>query len=103
MKKIKEIFAVLAKVAETMKQKEEFIMLFLQKLAKLIDVKSLVTLALVAVLCYTTLRGAATSDLFDNSIMLVLGFFFGKNLKTGAPDTGAADKQPAEEQVDDRV
>ncbi len=65
-----------------------------ERLARLIDVKSLVTLALVAVLCVMTLTGRISPDLFNNAVMLVLGFFFGKNLKQ---DT-AADKPPSEEQ-----
>ena len=48
------------------------------KLAKLIDVKSLVTLALVGVLCGMTIAGQETSELFNSAAMLVLGFFFGK-------------------------
>lgn len=57
-----------------------------ERLARLIDVKSLVTLALVAVLCIMTLTGRIPTDLFDNAVMLVLGFFFGKNLKQEAAD-----------------
>ena len=52
----------------------------LKKLAKLIDVKSLVTLALIAVLCVITLLQMPVPDLFSNAVMLVLGFFFGKNI-----------------------
>lgn len=52
-----------------------------ERLVRLIDVKSLVTLALVAVLCGMTICGRETSELFNSSVMLVLGFFFGKNLK----------------------
>ncbi|MGI5824470.1 MAG: hypothetical protein ACOX7J_02755 [Bacillota bacterium] len=51
-----------------------------EKLIKLIDVKSLVTLALVGVLCVMTITGKETNELFNSSVMLVLGFFFGKNL-----------------------
>lgn len=52
-----------------------------ERLARLIDVKSLVTLALVVVLCVMTVWGRETPDLFNSAVMLVLGFFFGKNLK----------------------
>ena len=52
-----------------------------QRLARLLDVKSLVTMALVAVLCVMTLEGRESSELFSSSVMLVLGFFFGKNVK----------------------
>lgn len=53
-----------------------------QRLARLIDVKSIVTLALVAVLCFITVRQLPAPELFQNAVMLVLGFFFGKNLNT---------------------
>lgn len=59
-------------------------MRIIDRIAKLIDVKSIITIALVIVLCVTTLSGADTPDLFNSSVMLVLGFFFGKKL--GAPD-----------------
>ena len=52
----------------------------LLRLARLIDVKSIVTLALVAVLCFLTAKQLPVNDLFSNAVMLVLGFFFGKNL-----------------------
>ena len=56
-------------------------MMILQKLARLLDVKSLVTLALVLVLCIMTLSGREVSELFSSAVMLVLGFFFGKNVQ----------------------
>ncbi len=55
-------------------------MTILQRLARLLDVKSLVTLALVLVLCIMTLSGREVSELFSSAVMLVLGFFFGKNV-----------------------
>ncbi len=57
-------------------------MTILQRLARLLDVKSLVTLALVLVLCVMTLSGREVSELFGSAVMLVLGFFFGKNVRT---------------------
>jgi hypothetical protein len=78
-----------------------------ERIARLIDVKSLVTLALVIVLCVMTVLQMETSELFNSAVMLVLGFFFGKNLKssgeggadeaagTAAPEQAAAD--PADE------
>ena len=56
--------------------------MFLEKLAKLIDVKSIVTLALVAILCVMTICGKPTNELFNSAVMLVLGFFFGKNVNS---------------------
>ncbi len=50
----------------------------LSQVARLIDVKSIVTLALVATLVVTTLNDVEVPALFSNSVMLVLGFFFGK-------------------------
>ena len=58
-----------------------------QKLARLIDVKSIVTMALVAVLCFVTVKQLPTPELFNSAVMLVLGFFFGKNLNTKKEDT----------------
>ena len=52
-----------------------------KKFIKLIDVKSIVTLAVVGVLCIMTVTGKETNELFNSSVMLVLGFFFGKNFK----------------------
>jgi hypothetical protein len=51
------------------------------RIARLIDVKSIVTITLVAVLAIITLREMPVPDLFSNAVMLVLGFFFGKNIK----------------------
>lgn len=50
------------------------------RIAKLIDVKSIITIALVIVLCIITLNGQSTPELFNSAVMLVLGFFFGKKL-----------------------
>lgn len=50
------------------------------RIAKLIDVKSIITITLVAVLCVATLKGIQTPELFNSAVMLVLGFFFGKKL-----------------------
>lgn len=50
------------------------------RIAKLIDVKSIITIALVIVLCVATLTGLQTPELFNSAVMLVLGFFFGKKL-----------------------
>lgn len=50
------------------------------RIAKLIDVKSIITIALVIVLCVATITGIDTPELFNSAVMLVLGFFFGKKL-----------------------
>lgn len=54
------------------------------RIAKLIDVKSIITIALVIVLCIQTINGQPTQELFNSAVMLVLGFFFGK--KTTSQD-----------------
>lgn len=54
----------------------------LKRIAKLIDVKSIITIALVIVLCVITLKNGEMSDIFNSAIMLVLGFFFGKKTNT---------------------
>lgn len=55
------------------------------RIAKLIDVKSIITIALVIILCVTTLNGQPTPELFNSAVMLVLGFFFGKKLNNDEP------------------
>lgn len=52
------------------------------RIAKLIDVKSIVTITIVVVLSVVTLKQLPIPDLFSNATMLVLGFFFGKNITT---------------------
>lgn len=56
------------------------------RIAKLIDVKSIITIALVIVLCFTTITGIDTPELFNSAVMLVLGFFFGKKLNKDTTD-----------------
>ncbi len=67
-------------------------MTIMERLARLVDVKSLVTLALVGVLCVMTVCGQQTSELFNSAVMLVLGFFFGKQ-KGGGEATVQAGPQ----------
>lgn len=61
-----------------------------ERVFRLIDVKSIVTLALIGVLCFMTIMGNETSELFNSSVMLVLGFFFGKNTKDNFPENDIA-------------
>ena len=58
-----------------------------QRLARLVDVKSLITIALVGVLCFMTVTGQNINDLFTNALMLCLGTFFGKNLNEKKEET----------------
>lgn len=55
------------------------------KIAKLIDVKSIITIALVAVLCVETLKNGQ-GDVYNSAVMLVLGFFFGKKTSAEVQD-----------------
>lgn len=47
------------------------------KLAKLIDVKSIVTLVLTAVFAYLSAKGTLTSDQFLTVFTTVIAFYFG--------------------------
>lgn len=47
------------------------------KIAKLIDVKSLVTLILTAVFAVQTARGMITSEQFQSVFTTVIAFYFG--------------------------
>ena len=58
----------------------------IKRIAKLIDVKSIITIALVFVLCVATLEGIQTPELFNSAVMLVLGFFFGKKINKESSD-----------------
>lgn len=61
-------------------------MMIRNKIAKLIDVKSIVTIILTILLAVIILGRIKIEDnifqLFSSAFMLVLGFFFGKNIKT---------------------
>ena len=72
-----------------------------ERLARLIDVKSLVTISLVAVLCVMTLGGRPTGEIFNSAVMLVLGFFFGKNTKQ--EDAAVSDDLPVEKGETDEI
>lgn len=48
-----------------------------QKLAKLIDVKSLVTLALTGVFCALAWRGTVSAGQFQTIFTTVIAFYFG--------------------------
>ena len=48
-----------------------------EKLAKLIDVKSLVTLALTGVFCLLALKSIVSSEQFITVFTVVISFYFG--------------------------
>lgn len=50
---------------------------FLQKITKLIDVKSLVTLCLAVVFCYLSIKGKVSSEQFLTVFTVVISFYFG--------------------------
>ena len=50
---------------------------FLQKITKLIDVKSLVTLCLTAVFCVLSIKGKVSAEQFLTIFTVVISFYFG--------------------------
>ena len=48
-----------------------------EKLAKLIDVKSIMTLLLTLVFCYLAITGKITSEQFVTIFTVIIGFYFG--------------------------
>lgn len=58
--------------------------MFAEKLAKLINLKSIVTILLTIVFCYLAITGTIGADLFMAIFTVVIGFYFGNQ---------AADKQ----------
>lgn len=58
------------KVVKSMKE-------FIQKIVKLIDVKSLMTLTMTGVFSVLVLRGVVTSEQFMTIFTMIVGFYFG--------------------------
>lgn len=48
-----------------------------ERLCKLIDVKSLVTLTLTAVMAYLGITGAEVPETFKTIYVMIIGFYFG--------------------------
>lgn len=48
-----------------------------EKVCKLIDVKSLVTLTLTAVMAYLSITGKEVSETFKTIYVMIIGFYFG--------------------------
>lgn len=48
-----------------------------EKLAKLIDIKSIVTILLTLVFCYLAITGVIAAQLFMTIFVVVIGFYFG--------------------------
>lgn len=48
-----------------------------ERLAKLIDIKSIVTILLTLVFCYLAIIGVIAAQLFMTIFVVVIGFYFG--------------------------
>lgn len=70
----------------------------LKKLAKLIDVKSLVTLALAAAFIILSLKGIISADQFMTVFTVVISFYFGTQVgKKEAIESNDKNNQNEEE------
>ena len=58
----------------------------LQKITKLVDVKSLVTLCLTAVFCVLSIKGKVSAEQFLTIFTVVISFYFGTQFKKGGDD-----------------
>lgn len=52
-------------------------MVFLKKLSKLIDVKSIISLSLTFVFCYLSLSKFVSQEIFISVYSIIIGFYFG--------------------------
>lgn len=59
---------------------------FLQKITKLIDVKSIVTLCLTAVFCVLSYRKDISAEQFLTIFTVIISFYFGTQFKKGGDD-----------------
>lgn len=67
------------------------------KLAKLIDVKSIMTLLLTVVFCVLALTKVISGQEFLTIFTVIVGFYFGTQSQKAAQDSGASGKpHPAE-------
>lgn len=48
-----------------------------ERICKLIDVKSLVTLTLTGVMAYLSIKSAEVSETFKTIYVMIIGFYFG--------------------------
>lgn len=51
--------------------------MFLENLAKLIKVKTIVTLLVTLVFCWLAITGAIAAELFMTIFTMIIGFYFG--------------------------
>lgn len=59
-----------------------------QKFAKLIDVKSIVTIMLTAVFCALSVRGTVSSEQFVTIFTTVIAFYFGTQYRKSKDGDG---------------
>lgn len=55
--------------------------LFIQKIVKLIDVKTIVTFAVTGLFCYLGKTGAIEADKVWEAFLIIVGFYFGTQTK----------------------
>ena len=60
----------------------------IDRIAKLIDIKSFVTLMLVGVVSVLVLRGQAIEEKFYNLVLMVITYFFAKGTSNGGGNNG---------------
>lgn len=58
-----------------------------QKIAKLIDVKSIITFALTAAFVYLSVNGKIQPEIFMTIYTVVVGFYFGTQHEKNKPDS----------------
>jgi hypothetical protein len=63
------------------KSRKEYDMKFKDRLAKLIDVKTIVTLTLTAVFSYLSIIGKISADNFMTVFTVIISFFFGVQIE----------------------
>lgn len=66
-------------------------MQFLENLAALVKVKTIVTLVVIAVFCYLSITGAIDSDVVMSVVTMVVAFYFGTQSEKGK---GVATSEP---------
>lgn len=64
-----------------------------ERIAKLIDIKSIVTLSLTAVFCFLSVTGAITAAEFMVVFTTVMGFYFGMQTEKKKNDKEKEDKE----------
>ena len=60
----------------------------LKKIAKLIDVKSIITFALIGTLCYLNITGKPVDQQFMTVVTAVVTFYFSYQVKKGGKSDG---------------